>query len=181
VPELENSQKTPCLTKGQQIQGTWSASLAVPAAGPQIQAMAGIQFQIPVKTAQSHKLKLRYKNETQVLNPTEFPECSGNAQEPNAEEGWFCIYQGATAEFGSLSTEWKEASFFAVENAAGETCLPAVAKTAGLLTCKSEEQFQLGGFVVFRTNTFKNDGTPVTIPNAAALTAAGSWAVRAKE
>jgi hypothetical protein len=150
---------------------------------PQTQASGPFSFQIPLSEAQGSKskLKIRYKNETQVLNPTEFPECVGNAQEPVAAEGWFCIYQGATGEFGSLSTEWKEASFFAVANGAGETCTPAVAKTAGLLTCKGEENLQLGGFVEFRTDTFKNDGTPVTIPAAAALTAAGTWAVRAKE
>jgi hypothetical protein len=169
------------LLKNEQEQGAWSAQINVATGGWQQQSQGEITFSTPLSEKQGTNLKVRYKNETQVLNPTEFPECAGNAQEPVAAEGWFCLYQGATAEFGSLSTEWKEASFFAVENAAGETCLPAVAKTAGLLTCKSEEQFQLGGFVVFRTNTFANAGTPTTIPNAAALTAAGSWAVRAKE
>jgi hypothetical protein len=169
------------LLKGEQEQGAWSASINVATGGWQQQSQGEITFSTPLSEKQGTKLKVRYKNETQVLNPTEFPECVGNAQEPVAAEGWFCLYQGATAEFGSLSTEWKESGFFAVANGAGETCTPAVAKTAGLLTCKTEENLMLGGFVEFRTNTFAGAGTPGTIGAAAMLNAAGTWAVRAKE
>jgi hypothetical protein len=43
-----------------------------------------------------------------------------------------------------------------------------------------EENFQLGAFVAFRTKRFKAEGGG-TIPVPAALSAAGTWAVRAKE
>jgi len=169
----------PCLLKNEQEMGTWSASLSVGAGAPQIQADATIAFPIPLSENQTKKLKVRYLNEVEVLEPALREDCVGNAQEPNAAEGWLCIYQGATATNGTLKTEWKEAGFFAVENGAGETCLPAAPAESGVLTCKTEENFQLGGLGAFRTKTFKEP--PVTIPANAALSAAGTWAVRAKE
>jgi hypothetical protein len=160
--------------------GTWSASLSVPAGGRQIQADATIAFPIPLSGNQATKLKVRYMNEAEALEPIEHPECTGTAQEPNAQEGWLCIYQGATATYGTLNTEWKEAGFFAVQNGAGETCVPTFPAASGVLTCKAEENFQLGGLVAFRTKTFREE-PPTTIPVEATLSAAGTWAVRAKE
>jgi hypothetical protein len=167
------------LTKGQQEQGTWSASIAVPMGGPQIQASGAISFQFPLTDAQRETLKVRYLNETEVLEPGVFPECVGNAQEPFAQEGWLCVYQGATATFGSLKTEWKEAGFFGIENGTGDTCLPTAPAESGVLMCTGTKNFQIGGLVVFRTKTFKE--TPTTLPAAAALSAAGTWAVRASK
>jgi hypothetical protein len=161
----------------EQEMGTWSAVIDVPAGGQQIQADATIAFPIPLSGNQATKLKIRYMNETEALEPIEHPECTGTAQEPNAEDGWLCIYQGATAEIGTLKPEWKEAGFFAVENGAGETCRPTFPAESGVLTCKFEENFQLGGLVAFRTRTFK-EVPPFTIPGNAALSAAGTWAVR---
>jgi hypothetical protein len=164
------------LTKGQQVQGTWSASISVSTGGPQTQASGAISFPIPLDEASKEAMNVRYLNETEVLEPGVFPECIGNAQEPFATEGWICVYQGATATAGSLKTEWKNAQFFGIENAAGETCLPAAGLTSGVLTCTGTKNLQIGGLVVFRTTTFKEP--PTTVPAAAALTAAGSWAVR---
>jgi hypothetical protein len=121
-------------------------------------------------------MKVRYLTEVEVFEAEAHPECVGSAQEPFAAEGWLCIYQGATAEPGSLKPEWKEAGFHAFQNAAGEGCLPALAEGSGVLTCIGSKNLQIGGLVVFRTKTFKEP--PTTVPAAAALTAAGSWAVR---
>jgi hypothetical protein len=167
-----------CLTKGQQEQGPWSATISVSSGGPQTQAAGEIYFATPLDEASRESMKVRYMNEVEVLTPTEHEECVGSAAEPFAAEGWLCIYQGATANFGSLKTEWKEAHFFAVENGFGESCLPAAGLESGVLTCTGTKNFQLGGFVVFRTKTFKEP--PTTIPAAAQLTAMGTWAVRAK-
>jgi hypothetical protein len=173
---VELQTKLPCLTKGQQVQGGWSASLSVPMGGPQIQASGVISFPIPLDEASREIMKVRYLNETEVLEPGAFPECVGNAQQPFATEGWLCVYQGATGTPGSLKTEWKEAKFFAIENFAGETCLPEAGKESGVLLCTGTKNFQIGGLVVFRTKEFKEP--PTTVPAAAALSAAGSWAVR---
>jgi hypothetical protein len=171
------------LAPGKSEKGAWGASLNVATGGLQQEATTGFSFAIPLDEKQSLKLKVRYLNETEVLNPTEHLECVGNVQEPVAEPAWLCVYQGATAEFGSLSTEWREAKFFAVAPVQGESCEPIAPATSGVLKCKGIEQenFGPGALVSYRTTTFKNDGNPVTIPAAASLNAAGSWSVQAKE
>jgi hypothetical protein len=165
------------LTRGQQEQGTWSATISVATGGPQTQADGPIAFLAPLDEASRESMKVRYLNETEVLEPIAHEECIGNAQEPLAAEGWLCIYQGATAETGSLRTEWKEAGFHAFQNGAGEGCLPAAGVESGVLTCIGSKNLQIGGLVVFRTKTFKLEGGG-TIPREATLTAGGTWAVR---
>jgi hypothetical protein len=164
------------LTKGQQEQGTWNASMNVATNAIQQQSGSEMTFSIPLDEASREAMNVRYLNETEVLEPGVFPECIGNAQEPFATEGWLCVYQGATGTAGSLKTEWKNAKFFGIENAAGETCLPVAPAESGVLTCTGTKNLQIGGTVVFRTNTFKEP--PVTIPAGATLNASGSWAVR---
>jgi len=170
------------LAPGKTERGTWATQLSIPAGAPQTQAAAPIPFQIPLSEKQGFNLNVRYMNETEVLNPEEHLECAGNAVEPAAAPSWLCVFQGATAENGALATEWKEAKFFAVENAAGETCeLNKLTPPEAVLKCKGikTENFQIGGSVVYRTNTFKEP--PTTVPAAAALSASGSYAVTAKE
>jgi len=170
---------------GQQERGGWSATINVSAGGPQSQASGVVSFPIPLSVKQGVSnippaktgLHVRYMNEKEVEEPETHPGCTGNVQEPNAEPGWLCVYQGATAENGSLATEWKEAGFYAVQNLAGEGCLLAGANQP--LACRSDMNFQIGALVTFRTNTFNEP--PTAIPAAAALTAQGSWAVTAKE
>jgi hypothetical protein len=170
------------LAAGKTEKGTWATQINVSTGGPQEQAASPIPFQIPLSETQGFNLNVRYMNETEVLSPEEHLECAGNAVEPAAAPGWLCVFQGATAENGALKSEWKEAGFFAVENAAGETCeLNKLTPPEAVLKCKGikTENFQIGGSVVFRTSTFKEP--PTTVPAAAALTASGSWAVTAKE
>ena len=171
------------LAVGKSEKGAWGASINVNAGGLQQQDIGAFSFAIPLSEKQSLKLKVRYLNETEVLTPEEHPECLGNVQEPVAAPAWLCVYQGATAEFGSLSTEWKEARFFAVAPVNGESCEPIAPATSGVLKCKGIEQenFGPGALVEYRTTTFANAGVPTTIPAAASLAAAGSWAVTAKE
>jgi hypothetical protein len=169
--------KLPCLTKGQQEQGTWSASIAIPMGGPQVEASGAISFPFPLDEASRELMKVRYMDETEVLSPTEHEECVGSSVEPVATEGWLCVYQGATATEGSLKTEWKEAGFYAVLDPQADTCKPEAGKESGVLNCTGAKNFQIGALVAFRTKTFKEP--PTVLPAAAVLSAGGSWAVRA--
>jgi hypothetical protein len=72
------------------------------------------------------------------------------------------VYEGAIANIGARESEWKNAQFVALENFAAEIGYGG----------------ELGEFVVFRTTPFQFP--PTTLPAAASLTAAGSWAVTAK-
>jgi hypothetical protein len=120
-----------------------------------------------------------YLNEKQVLEPGTIPGCVGNAQEPVAEEGHLCVYQGATATPGSLETEWTNAKFFALEDPAGNKCGSPSCSTPGVAGSLEEE---IGALVVFRTNEFREavPPNPITLAKEASLNAAGSYAVKEK-
>jgi hypothetical protein len=145
-----------------------------PAGGPQAQASGAISFPIQLSEKQGLSLKVKYLTETEVEAVTTRPECPGSAQEPEAAEGWLCIFQGATAQTGSLEKEWSNAGFKKVEDAGGNS----VATTT---------DFSRGALVVYRTNEFKEElgkctsSAVCTIAKAATLTASGSFAVTAKE
>jgi hypothetical protein len=155
------------LASGKSETGTWSANLQVAAGAPQAQADGAISFPITLP-AKILAANVKYLNEKQVGEPGSIPGCIGSGQEPIAEPGFLCVYQGATATVGSLESEWKEAKFFGLEDPVGNLNMNAAGKPSGLI----------GELVVFRTNTFTE--APSTIPAAASLTAAGSWAVTAK-
>jgi hypothetical protein len=121
---------------------------------------AVVSFPIPLNEIMNHAHTV-YLTERQVQEPGSVPGCNGSANAPIAEPGYLCVYQGATATLGSLASEWKDAGFFALEDFAGNI-----------------RGGKLGALIVFRTTTFTE--VPSTIPAAAALTAAGSWAVTEK-
>ncbi len=146
------------LAKEKSETGTWAATLAMPAGGPAAQTDAAISF--PITTEEITPVgNAKYLNEKEVAEPGTVPGCQGDAQEPNASPGFLCVFQGAIANVGSLATEWKEAGFFSLENAAGEKT------SAG----------GVGELVVFRTKGF-----PAVPAGQVFLNAAGSWAVTAK-
>jgi hypothetical protein len=154
--------------------GTWAAGIQEPAGAPQVQTEGPITFQVPLSEAQGRALKVRYLNEKQVEEPVSRPECPGSAEEPEAAEGWLCIFQGATAATGSLEAEWSNAGFKRVEDPGGNSSA-------------SVTDFSRGALVVYRTTEFKEGlgectSTAVcTIAKAATLNASGSFAVTAKE
>jgi hypothetical protein len=117
---------------------------------------------------------VKYLTETEVETITAHPECSGNGQEPEAAEGWMCIFQGATAQTGSLEKEWNNAGFKKVEDLGGNSAATTT-------------NFSRGALVVYRTNEFKEalgeckSTALCTIVKPATLTASGSFAVHAKE
>jgi hypothetical protein len=129
---------------------------------------------IPLSEKQGLNVKVRYLNEREVEEVTKRLECPGNTQQPEAAEGWLCIFQGDTALTGSLESEWSNAGFKRVTDLAGNAAL-------------STTNFSRGALVVYRTNEFKEEVgkcTSVavcTIAKAATLNAAGSFAVTAKE
>jgi hypothetical protein len=146
------------LAPGKMETGGWSASINVPAGGPQAQVDGVISYPIRLSEVPTTV----YLSERQVEAPGTVAGCEGSANRPIAQEGYLCVYQGATANNGSIESEWKNAKFFALEDFAGNI-----------------RGGKLGELVVFRTTTFTEP--PTTLPAAAALTAAGSWAVTAKQ
>jgi hypothetical protein len=163
--------------------GTWSATIHAESGDNEVQTQGSISFPIRLSPLQSLSLKVRYLNEKDVEAVTTRPECPGNGQEPEAAEGWLCIFQGATATKGSLETEWKN-----VQCPAGialATCAttptfvsdPAGNKVAGTTN------YAVGALVVYRTSGYV-EGAPETKLGAgvsAILNADGSFAVHAKE
>ncbi len=145
------------LAPGASESGGWSASIQVPAGGPQAQADGVVSFPIALNEIPD-KNHAKYLNEKEVAEPGSVPGCNGSANAPLAEPGYLCVYLGATAIQGSLESEWKNAGFYALEDFAGNI-----------------KGGKLGELVVFRTTTFSE--VPTTIPAAASLTAAGSWSV----
>jgi hypothetical protein len=114
--------------------------------------------------------------ETKVEEGGLVGKCEGSSLEPEAEEGYLCVYQAANLEKGSQEGEWIEAKFFALENAEGAVDANAP-NVQSALTTKDKE----GELVVFRTTVFEGGtGAAKTLPAIASLTAAGSWAVRVK-
>jgi hypothetical protein len=151
----EGGSTAPTLPVGATERGGWSARLNVAAGGLQSQVDAVITFPTPLRKIP----RTVYLNEKQVEEPGSVPGCAGDAVNPVVlEPGVLCVYMGATATNGSLESEWQNAKFFALEDFAGNIM-------GG----------KLGELVVFRTTVFNDP--PTTIPAAAALTAAGSWAV----
>ena len=96
-------------------EGGWSASINVTTGGLQQQADGAISYPIPLP----ERPKVVYLNEVQVLEPGTVVGCNGSANEPVAEPGYLCVYQGATASIGSLKPEWKNAKWFSLQDLAG--------------------------------------------------------------
>jgi hypothetical protein len=135
-----------------------------------MEAVAAISFPCPlaepIPNSKAGVTKVNYIPEGKVLEPGSVPGCNGSGLEPIAEPGFLCIYQGASAKAGLLEKEWQNAKFFATADPVGNV---GATKFSG----------KIGELVLFRTSTFV-EGTPTTtIPAAAMLSAAGSWAVAA--
>ncbi len=131
---------------------------------------------MPAGQTITSQVKTVYLDEKKVESGGIEKVCEGSGNVPLAENGFLCVYQSAIAEKGSQATEWKEAGFFAIEDAQGNLSCE-VANTV----CAPTGKDRAGALVVFRTTTFEGGvGAPKTLPAAASLTAAGAWAVRAK-
>ena len=141
----------------------------MPKGGHQEQVQAAISYPIPTGTKE---YKVVYLNETQVLEPGTVEGCNGSNQEPSAEPGYLCVYQGDTAQLGTLKSEWTGAKWIELTDPSGnqDASEEGVAGTEG---------GEIGEMVVYRTNTFTE--TPnKSLPAEASLNAAGAWALTAK-
>jgi hypothetical protein len=145
--------------------GGWSATISVPAGGPQTQADGVVSFPTPL--ARGEKVKFTYRNEREALEPK--APCLGSVNEPVAEPGNLCVYRGGAGS-GSKENEDKNAKFVQFEDFFGETIKETGEANSG----------DLGVLIVFRTNEFATEGPHLTLAKEAQLTAAGSWAVTAK-
>jgi hypothetical protein len=161
---------------GTEEKGTWSATINVSAGGPQEQVQAAISFpceanEVVENRQGSPTRHLIYLNEKQVSEPGSVPGCNGNSNNPSAEPGNLCVYQGATAQVGSLEPEWKNAGFYEVSDA----------------TLNIGGKAKTGALVVFRTTEFNSElgactsAVACTIANSATLNAAGGWAFTEKK
>jgi hypothetical protein len=162
-------QKENVLQKGQSEAGTWSATISDPAGAHQTQTQGAVTYACRDKETPS----VVYLNETQVREPGTITGCVGETDEPVAEEGFACFYQGMFATVGGLKTEWENTKFFALEDPNGVRNVEAegVAGTGG---------GKIGEMVVFRTNEF-NETTPIkSIAKESYLNAGGSYAVKDK-
>jgi hypothetical protein len=164
----------PCkeLKAGEQVAGAWTTMLTVSANGPQAQTEAAISYPCPLGTKEEPKVA--YLTEKKISEGGILSTCEGTANKPIAEAGFLCVYQSAVAEKGAQETEWKEAVFTGLADLAASFDATVV-NEVGSKVSKSK----IGELVVFRTKTFEaGTGAALTIPAAAQLTAAGSWAVR---
>jgi hypothetical protein len=132
--------------------------------GLQSEAQAAITFTCPLGEAGIPKSHVIYIPEGKVLEPGSVPGCNGSNNEPLAEPGFICVYQGETATLGSLETEWQNAKFFKLFDSSGNT----------------GKGGPIGEMVTYRTTTYKEGLPKTTIPAAAALTAGGSYSVTAE-
>ena len=148
------------LAGGKSETGGWSATISVPAGGPQTQAAGVVSY--PIELAE--RPIVVYRGEREAESPV-FP-CEGNVNNPLAQPGYLCVYR--SGNFGSLETQDKNAKFFGFQDFNGNNYAKG-----------SQEGGLLGELVVFRTAEF-NAEHPTTLVKEAALTAAGSWAVTAK-
>jgi hypothetical protein len=123
--------------------------------------------------AQAEKQKVVYLNEKAVGEPGTIPGCNGNTNNPVAEPGFLCVFQGDIATPGSLQSEWKEAKWFALQEPDGK--LDATTENVASATGKAA---RIGALVTYRTNTFTEPQS--TLATAATLNAGGSWALTVK-
>jgi hypothetical protein len=149
--------------------GGWSATISVPAGGPQTQSDGVVSLNIPLPEEEAGVVQLVYRNEEEATEPTK--PCLGSANEPTAEPGFLCVYRGNN--FGSKENEDLNAKFVGFQDAVGNFPIAATREGNG---------FGAGTvLVVFRTEEGNFDGAPLaSIAKQARLTASGSWAVTAK-
>jgi hypothetical protein len=152
------------LKSGESEQGAWSTHLNVATGGLQAEAAGAITFTCRLSEAGIPKAKAIYIPEGKVLEPGSVPGCNGSNNEPLAEPGFLCVYQGFTATPGSLETEWQNAKFFKLLDPSGN----------------SGKAGPIGEEVVYRTTEYKEGLPKTTLKAAADLTAGGSYSVTAE-
>jgi hypothetical protein len=159
--------------------GTWSASISVPTGGPQQQASGVVSFnpQYPV----GHKLKPRYKNETESQSPA--APCLGSPNEPVAVKGNLCVYRGL--QKGKETEDKNITEPAAIVLPWGTFATPNGEFLQNNEECNAENgQCRNGLLVLFRTAQFGEAGDlitnePKTVTAASYLNVVGSWAVTA--
>src|SRR5262249_43796638 len=79
------------LAANEEVSGTWSVPIAVPAGGPQDQAIGPVSMpcEYPEEPATE---TVTYRNEPESLAPK--APCLGSPNEPTAEPGNLCVYRG---------------------------------------------------------------------------------------
>jgi len=152
------------LPSGAKESGVWSASIDLVAGATQQQVDGTVGYAIQLK----EKPTVIYRNEKQVEIPE--PPCTGNANEPEPEAGFLCVYR--SGNFGSLESQDTNAAFAGFQDAAGNNY------------GSGPEGGKAGELIIFRTITFNTEAKTAaeerTLGAAAHLTASGSWAVVAK-
>jgi len=154
----------------------WSAEINLATGDLQGEAHANISYPIP--TEETAAVEFNYVPEEPGPPTT---NCKGSVNEPEAKEGFLCVYRGGKGSFGAKEEEDKNVTdkspgggantatevFF--ENAFG-TKIASQAGASG----------QLGVDVVFRTLQFNTTAsTPQSATTAPSkLVAHGSWAVK---
>jgi hypothetical protein len=96
--------------------------------------------------------------------------CFGNADKPEVEKGFLCVYREPFGSFGSRESQDKNASFFGFQDADGFNF-----KSGG-----PPEFNQNGTIAVFRTDEFKEESPKPVLAKEAYLVASGGWGVTAK-
>ena len=154
------------LASKKQEAGLWTAAIDVSAGGPQQESDGLASFGIPYP--EETTLKLTYRNEPESLMPK--APCLGSVNEPTAEPGNVCFYRGSGVPKEPTDVKAKFTGFvtaFGERKASGETLSKEGSGTA-----------RNGIGISFRTEEFI-DAAPITVKEAAHLTARGSWAVTA--
>jgi hypothetical protein len=161
---------------GEQETGRWATGINVAPKGLNEQADAAISYPCALPNSTSEQVHVVYMTETKVEEGGLAGKCEGSSLEPEAEEGYLCVYRAANTEKGAQETEDTEVAFFALESAEGVVDANQV-NVQSAITSKDKE----GEFVVFRTTNFEaGTGPKKELTKAAGGTFAGSWAVRPK-
>jgi len=169
------------LPKGQSETGTWSATIHAEVGDFEVQSQGSITFNCQLSEAQGRSLKVHYLNEKDVALPGSVVGCPGSAEQPEAEEGNLCIFQGATATAGSLETEWKNVECPTSTGAKCSAATPTFIEDPGGNHVAGVTDFAVGALVIYRTLEYKENLPETKTTLATILNADGSFAVTAKE
>jgi hypothetical protein len=166
--------RTSCTLKAKATEsGGWSAHIAVPAGGPQVEADGVVSLNPQYPLAPS-TLTLKYKNEAESLVPAS--PCIGSTNEPVAVKGNLCVYRGLSAAKEAADKNIIEPNAeiektFATPNGEG--------LKSGEACNEESSHCNVAVMVIFRTEGFVEAGTGTVPAGGAYLNARGSWAVTA--
>jgi hypothetical protein len=152
------------LAKGKSETGVYAATINVTKGGPQEQVSGTVSFPVPLC---KKGITMIWLTEAQSESAGSVPQCLGSTDEPEAEEGYLCVFMGSSAGNEENKTQkWQNASFHSFAEPNGTTVF-----NGGALS-----ESNIGALVVFRTNTFA-EGPPLTVAANASATAGGGWGV----